>query len=67
MKFTTNGEIKITVTQSERDPNILQVSLSDTGKGIEKKNIDKLFQPYASLRDTNNQKGIGLGLYTCKQ
>ena len=75
MKFTTNGEIKITVTQSERDPNILQVSMSDTGKGIEKKNSpisdpEVLEALNAQLNfknkienSTSIAKDIGLGAY----
>ncbi|HVQ40187.1 MAG TPA: ATP-binding protein [Pyrinomonadaceae bacterium] len=39
-------------------------SVSDTGEGMNQRFIDeKLFRPFA----TTKQRGVGLGLYTCKE
>ena len=41
----------------------IEVSFSDTGKGIAEENQSKLFNPFF----TNKAKGIGLGLALCKR
>jgi signal transduction histidine kinase len=43
-------------------------SIKDTGKGISKENIDKLFKLFGNVKSTNkvNENGIGLGLAFCK-
>ncbi|MBA7706618.1 Adaptive-response sensory-kinase SasA [subsurface metagenome] len=41
----------------------LTISISDTGEGISKENLDKIFQPLF----TTKQKGIGLGLTVTKR
>jgi len=44
------------------------ISISDTGIGISKKNMDKLFKNSAfTTNGTNNEKGTGLGLSICKE
>jgi len=54
------GEIRIT---SRRDGSgeAVQVLISDTGVGISKENLDKVFQPFFTTKDVS--KGTGLGLY----
>jgi len=41
------------------------LTLRDTGIGIVKENIPKIFNPYFSTKDTYNLKGLGLGLAVC--
>lgn len=55
-----NGEIF--VTTEENDGNVI-VSIADTGKGIPKKDIDKIFNPYFSRKDG----GTGLGMSIAKR
>ncbi|WP_053972288.1 tetratricopeptide repeat protein [Mangrovimonas sp. ST2L15] len=44
------------------------ISISDTGVGISKENIDKLFKNTSfTTTGTNNEKGTGLGLTICKE
>ena len=54
------GALMITTGQQE---NNIFVSIKDSGSGIEKENIDKIFEPYFT---TKNKKGTGLGLSTSK-
>lgn len=66
IKFTyPGGEITISVEEKQNE---LLVSVSDTGVGISKERIDKLFsinESY-STTGTKNEKGTGLGLILCK-
>ena len=41
---------------------IIQISISDSGKGISENNIEKIFEPLF----TTKQQGTGLGLASCK-
>ena len=43
----------------------LHISIHDNGKGIAKKNLAKIFDPYFTTKETWNQKGLGLGLAIC--
>ncbi len=67
IKFTQNkGSVKIKLYKSE-DSIVIQVT--DTGIGIEKVNIPKLFkiEEKYTTRGTNNEPGTGLGLILCKE
>lgn len=66
IKFTPKkGNILISVDEKEKDFLFL---VKDNGVGIEKKNLEKLFQideDFSSL-GTDNETGTGLGLILCK-
>jgi len=67
IKFTTRyGEITINTEQS--NGNII-ISISDTGIGIKKDNLQKIFHinEITSTTGTENEKGTGLGLILCKE
>jgi two-component system, NtrC family, sensor kinase len=55
------GKINIVSTRSESN---LLVKVSDTGMGIGKENIEKIFKPFFS---TKGEKGTGLGLSICNK
>jgi PAS domain S-box-containing protein len=66
MKFTpNNGSIEIKVKKINK---FIQISISDTGRGISKENIAKILSEdkFYTSRGTNNEKGSGLGLKLCK-
>ncbi len=67
IKFTENGGT-INFRLLDNDDTIL-VSCLDTGIGISKKDLARLFadEKYYSRGGTNNEKGAGLGLKVCKQ
>lgn len=66
IKFTLHGGV--TISCSELD-HYVQVQVTDTGVGIRKIDIDKLFHQYTQLTDNSLQKypGTGLGLAICKE
>lgn len=67
VKFTHHSG-KIIVTASKRD-DFLEISIQDTGIGIEPENIGKIFRIDSkfSKPGTDKEKGTGLGLILCKE
>lgn len=67
IKFTpTKGYVSIS---AQRIDNMLEVSVVDTGVGIESKDLYKLFQPFKQLNSylTREHEGTGLGLVLVKK
>lgn len=61
IKFTQVGEVEVKAI--EKDKNI-EVMVKDTGVGMKKEDIHKLFAPFVQLEYTvSEEKGTGLGLY----
>ncbi|MCX6279974.1 MAG: hybrid sensor histidine kinase/response regulator [Bacteroidetes bacterium] len=67
IKFTNPGG-EITISAVEK-PDVLTVTVRDSGVGISKDRIEKLFRldETYSTPGTNNEKGTGLGLILCKE
>ncbi len=71
IKFTKYGTIALTIEKLESiDKKInLKVSIKDTGIGIDKKDIPKLFKGFSQIDNkdyTKKSLGTGLGLCICK-
>ncbi len=70
-KFTESGEIYLTLILNELDDdNVdIQVSVKDTGIGIAKKSLDKIFESFeqAEINTSRHYGGTGLGLTLCKK
>ncbi len=62
LKFTQKGGIEISV---EKSGNVVKVAVKDTGDGVKKENIPKLFGKFVQL--ANKIGGSGLGLALCKE
>lgn len=62
VKFTTNGLIAVTAEVEHGDTLVLAVS--DTGVGIAKDDLSRVFQPFTQLEggSTRSKGGMGLGL-----
>jgi PAS domain S-box-containing protein len=67
IKFTPDGG-KITINASVNE-NFVELSVEDTGVGINEEDIKKLFKPdvHHTTIGTSNEKGTGLGLLLCKE
>jgi signal transduction histidine kinase/lipopolysaccharide biosynthesis regulator YciM len=66
LKFCKNGDT-ITISNHISNGSCI-ISIADTGVGISKQNIDKLFKSNSfTTVGTNNEKGTGLGLSICKE
>lgn len=66
IKFCKKND-SITIMAQKND-NQLLISVNDTGLGISKENLNKLFNNNDSISTfgTNKEKGIGIGLNLCK-
>ena len=65
MKFTEKGGITIATSKRE---NVIQVSVSDTGCGIRKEDLPRVFYEFEQLGQSGDRKtgGAGLGLAISK-
>ncbi len=54
-----SGEIKIRTSHGDKD---VRVEISDTGAGIEKGIIDRIFDPFFSTKDKDKSMGMGLAI-----
>ncbi|MDP2335541.1 MAG: PAS domain S-box protein [Bacteroidota bacterium] len=68
IKFTHKGG-KISLSAKVADENFIEFSISDTGIGMNKEILDKLFclDAYTSRRGTEGEPTTGLGLMLCKE
>lgn len=66
IKFTENGEVKISVSSFQKDDGYWEVLLSveDTGIGISPEAMSKLFSPFTQAESSTTRRfgGTGLGL-----
>ncbi|NQU58052.1 MAG: hypothetical protein HQ513_12520, partial [Rhodospirillales bacterium] len=69
-KFTTRGEIVLTINRDHSDTEeVIIFSIGDTGKGINDDQVDGLFQPFfqGDSSVTKRYGGTGLGLAISRQ
>mgnify|MGYP000405560425 CR=1 FL=1 len=70
-KFTEKGVIDVQAKVVEESSQIskLEVTISDTGKGISKQDINAIFNNFyqSVAEDKVHNLGAGLGLYLCKE
>lgn len=66
LKFTPGGGT-VHVRAQKLGPKI-SVEVQDSGRGLTKEEMDKLFKPFSQVHDRTKmkEKGTGLGLYICK-
>lgn len=60
VKFTEVGGVRIDV--NFESPQTLKVCVSDTGPGIDKDHIDKIFEPFEQVENTFTRTHMGAGL-----
>jgi len=68
MKFTpTGGTVTVTVKDEYPEAGEIYLEVADTGKGIPKEEIGRVFEKFHQVSDTALKKtGTGLGLTVCK-
>jgi signal transduction histidine kinase len=66
IKFTDTGSVRVAC---ERRDNRIVIRVTDTGIGIRKEDLGRLFQPFSQLDSglTRQYEGTGLGLSICKK
>lgn len=66
IKYTQEGSVSVAVEQADKRA---RITVSDTGVGIDPKELKGLFEKFTRARDANkvNTTGTGLGLYVAKQ
>lgn len=71
VKFTTQGQVKLKIecVPAGRDNVMLCASVTDTGSGIKREDLNKLFRSFQQLDSKRNRniEGTGLGLVICRQ
>ena len=63
-KYTDRGTVSVRVLWRD---GMLELAVSDTGKGISRENQARIFQPFVQLPDKNHREGTGLGLPICRR
>lgn len=68
IKYTPKGSIKIALTKDKKKKKI-RIAFSDTGVGIKKETLPKLFEKFTRAKGAGrvNAQGSGLGLYLAKK
>jgi len=69
-KFTTSGEVRLQVVQKTvADQQWVQITVTDTGIGIEPNKQNLLFEPFVQADGSVKRRygGTGLGLTVCKR
>jgi signal transduction histidine kinase len=69
IKFTpVNGCVKVRARASDEDPSFVVLEVSDSGCGISPDMTEKIFERLFQTSDSSLEvrKGLGLGLYICK-
>ncbi|MBT7535493.1 MAG: response regulator [Verrucomicrobia bacterium] len=69
LKFTDEGGVLVSVKMVELDGHHVEVSVKDTGIGMDLVQFKKLFKPFSQADDSTTRRfgGTGLGLAICKQ
>lgn len=68
VKYTDEGYLEVSIEKYEKKGKV-RVKISDSGVGIKKQTMSKLFKKFSRAKDANetNIHGTGLGLYIAKQ
>lgn len=70
IKFTNiGGKVEVTLRESTDEPKKAEVIIKDSGVGISKEDLDKIFllDGSHSTKGTANESGTGLGLLLCHE
>jgi signal transduction histidine kinase len=65
IKYTEKGSVKLECTLENEE--FLKFTVTDTGVGIDKDRLEKIFERYTREEHTASKPGSGLGLSICKE
>lgn len=60
IKYTESGEIVVDAKKNEE--NVIEISISDTGRGIEQEHLARIFDRFYRVDESRTTQGFGLGL-----
>lgn len=69
IKFTDKGSVRLTISfYQKRNKNFLRILVKDTGRGIDRKHLKRLFRPFEQEDSSVSREfgGTGLGLVLSK-
>jgi PAS domain S-box-containing protein len=68
-KFTDKGEVSLTVARVKGDDDALTFTVKDSGIGMSREQVAKLFQEFSQADSSTTRKygGTGLGLAICRR
>ena len=67
LKFTKENTTPIISITGEKTATHIQISISDNGIGIAKKNLTEIFNLFTRLHSSETYTGTGIGLAHCKK
>lgn len=70
LKFTpSGGTVTVRIEEDKLQPELLCVSVNDTGQGIPQDELARIFDRLYQIKegDATNEQGFGLGLYLCRE
>ena len=70
LKFTeAGGAITVAVAASPEKSGVVEVSITDTGRGIPAEQVDRIFDRLYQVKsgDASTEHGVGLGLFICRE
>lgn len=54
-------------TEAEKEKQFIEISVKDTGRGIEQSNLDKIFHRFFQAETEDSSSGVGIGLSLVKE
>lgn len=68
-KYTAKGgAVTLSIQSEQSNSNVVQISVADTGQGIDEKDQEKIFERFLRLEDTiHTAPGVGIGLALVKE
>jgi signal transduction histidine kinase/CheY-like chemotaxis protein/HPt (histidine-containing phosphotransfer) domain-containing protein len=62
IKYTEEGSVVLSVTWRQNETGLLSFAITDTGMGIKKEDMGKLFNAYTQFETAANKRALGTGL-----
>jgi signal transduction histidine kinase len=68
LKFTPrDSTVRVTVSASPSTPGHVEIAVTDEGSGVDLATAERLFERFHQAPSPHSRKGLGLGLYLCRE